>query len=487
MASFDHSHIGDEFSSAREDSEVRHRWTGETLVATVVAADAALVFGSALAAQVAYETLIAVDTGDSFASLGVLATALFLGFMALTGGYRTARLREARFQTLRVAQAWGFVFFTLAWIAFLMKATDHFSRGVISFWFGFGGVGLLAAHWAGARTLARACRRGLVAHGRVAVVAIAGEAGAARITRQLGDAGIEVAALSRIPPESEEAGEAQAVALPVAEVVQAALAKGRVDGIYVFGSWRERRRIGELKAALAPLPLPIHLFADHEMERMLRRPKLQVGDLIGLELGRAPLTRTDRAMKRLLDLMVAGFGLALLSPVMALTAAAIVAESGFPILFRQHRKGFGARPFAILKFRSMTVRENGPDVVQASRGDARITRIGRMIRRTSIDELPQLFNVLKGDMSIVGPRPHAIAHDDHYDGLIATYAMRQHVKPGITGWAQINGLRGETRNVEQMRARVEHDLWYIDNWSIWLDLRIIVVTALKVFFDENAY
>ena len=135
----------------------------------------------------------------------------------------------------------------------------------------------------------------------------------------------------------------------------------------------------------------------------------------------------------------------------------------------------------------MTVRENGDDVVQASRRDVRVTRVGRMIRRTSIDELPQLFNVLKGDMSIVGPRPHAVAHDDYYDGLIASYALRQHVKPGITGWAQVKGLRGETRDVEQMRARVEHDLWYINNWSIWLDIRIILLTALKVFFDENAY
>jgi exopolysaccharide biosynthesis polyprenyl glycosylphosphotransferase len=235
------------------------------------------------------------------------------------------------------------------------------------------------------------------------------------------------------------------------------------------------------------MPVPIWLFADTDTERLMRRPKIKVGDLVGFELQRAPLSQIDRATKRALDIAVAGTALILLSPLMLMTAIAIVVESGFPILFRQKRKGFGARPFPILKFRSMRVQENGPVVTQASKNDMRVTRIGRVIRRTSIDELPQLFNVLTGDMSIVGPRPHAVAHDDYYDGLIASYAFRQHVKPGITGWAQVNGCRGETREVDQMRDRVEHDIWYINNWSIWLDIRIIVMTAFKIFVDKQAY
>src|SRR5690606_32687338 len=149
-----------------------------------------------------------------------------------------------------------------------------------------------------------------------------------------------------------------------------------------------------------------------------------------------------------------------------LVAVAVFAESGRPVIFRQSRKGFGERSFTIFKFRTMRVCENGATIAQARRGDSRVTRLGAVLRRTSIDELPQLLNVLKGDMSIVGPRPHAIAHDHYYDALIATYAYRHHVKPGLTGWAQINGLRGETRDIVSMEDRIRHDIWYINSWSI---------------------
>jgi Undecaprenyl-phosphate glucose phosphotransferase len=450
-------------------------------------ADVVVVLGSVLAAAAIYQRLLPSRFDDILISMGIVGAMLFVGFMALRGGYRIAHLSEVRNQVVRVIQAWLFVFFALAWIAFLFKINDVFARGTVTLWFALGGVTLIALHGLGALTLARTFARGAVSHSRVAVVAIAEETGAERIVERLTRRGVEIASFSLIPPKAGTAEGLPLRELGVAADVRRALASHHLDGIFVFSSWSERRQIEELKAELSPMPVPIHLFADHEMERMLRRPQIWVGDLIGLELERAPLGYVDRMLKRSLDLAVASVGLALLSPLMVLTAVAIVAESGLPIVFRQHRKGFGARPFAIFKFRSMTVRENGPAVVQARRGDARITRIGRMIRRTSIDELPQLFNVLRGDMSIVGPRPHALAHDDYYDGLIASYALRQHVKPGITGWAQVNGLRGETSAVEQMRARVEHDLWYIDNWSIWLDLRIIVMTALKIFVDDNAY
>jgi lipopolysaccharide/colanic/teichoic acid biosynthesis glycosyltransferase len=151
------------------------------------------------------------------------------------------------------------------------------------------------------------------------------------------------------------------------------------------------------------------------------------------------------------------------------------------------RRGFGGQTFGILKFRTMRVLENGPDIRQAQRNDPRVTPLGAVLRRSSLDELPQLWNVLRGEMSLVGPRPHALAHDNHYDALISTYAMRQHVKPGITGWAQVNGHRGETREIGAMRARVEHDLWYIKNFSLWLDVRILLWTAALAFFDKKAY
>jgi undecaprenyl-phosphate galactose phosphotransferase/putative colanic acid biosynthesis UDP-glucose lipid carrier transferase len=157
------------------------------------------------------------------------------------------------------------------------------------------------------------------------------------------------------------------------------------------------------------------------------------------------------------------------------------------VFFRQRRNGFNAKQFPIFKFRKMTVMEDGATVVQAKRFDPRVTRVGRVLRRTSIDEVPQLLNVLCGDMSLVGPRPHALAHDDHYGDLLSAYAFRHHVKPGITGWAQVNGFRGETARVEQMKGRVDCDLWYINNWSLALDLKILVLTCRELVRRRNAY
>ncbi len=169
-----------------------------------------------------------------------------------------------------------------------------------------------------------------------------------------------------------------------------------------------------------------------------------------------------------------------LSPLLLIVAIAIKLDSKGPVLFRQQRTGFDGQKFPIYKFRSMSVMEDGPVVVQAARNDRRVTRVGALLRRSSVDELPQLFNVIKGDMSLIGPRPHALAHDDHYGRLIATYAFRHHVKPGMSGWAQVNGQRGETARVEDMRKRLEFDLWYINNWSLTLDLKIILRTCLEI-------
>jgi putative colanic acid biosynthesis UDP-glucose lipid carrier transferase len=171
-------------------------------------------------------------------------------------------------------------------------------------------------------------------------------------------------------------------------------------------------------------------------------------------------------------------------PLFLIVAMAIKLDSPGPVIFRQRRSGFNAKEFIVFKFRTMTVLEDGPVVTQASRGDRRVTYIGKFLRRSSLDELPQLFNVLWGDMSLVGPRPHALAHDDHYRVHIADYAYRYYAKPGITGWAQVNGLRGETASLEQMADRVKLDVWYINNQSLGLDLNILLRTCFEVLRDR---
>jgi exopolysaccharide biosynthesis polyprenyl glycosylphosphotransferase len=193
------------------------------------------------------------------------------------------------------------------------------------------------------------------------------------------------------------------------------------------------------------------------------------------------------AVKRIFDLGAAIAGLILLSPLFLIVALAIRLDSRGPVFFRQQRHGRDGRTILVLKFRSMSVMEQGGEFRQARRNDPRVTRVGRVLRRTNIDELPQLLNVLAGDMSIVGPRPHAIAHNRMFAKVIPPFSRRQSVKPGITGWAQVNGYRGETDTIDKMERRVECDLYYIDHWSLWLDLKIVLMTLLSKQAYLNAY
>ncbi|MEP7240344.1 MAG: exopolysaccharide biosynthesis polyprenyl glycosylphosphotransferase [Devosia sp.] len=212
-----------------------------------------------------------------------------------------------------------------------------------------------------------------------------------------------------------------------------------------------------------------------------------IGANNALRFIRKPLSDFAVFMKRGLDMLLATIGLIVLAPLFVAVATAIKLDSAGPVIYRQARRGFNGDSFLIWKFRSMSVMERGDAMVQARRGDLRITRVGRFIRKTSIDELPQLVNVLLGQMSIVGPRPHALSHDDELGKVLATYAHRQRIKPGITGWAQVNGYRGETRTFESVEGRTLHDLHYIENWSILLDLWIIVLTAFSLVSHRNAH
>ena len=200
----------------------------------------------------------------------------------------------------------------------------------------------------------------------------------------------------------------------------------------------------------------------------------------GLSLAPSP------SPKRMLDLVVAAIAIVLFLPLFALVSVAIALDSRGPVLFRQRRAGEGGKLFGIYKFRSMHVMEDGTNVVQALKGDGRITRVGRFLRVSSLDELPQLFNVLSGEMSLVGPRPHALAHDEFYSTRIANYRVRHQVKPGMTGWAQVHGARGATSELCDMQRRVELDAWYVAHESIWIDLLILVRTPLEVLRHRNA-
>jgi undecaprenyl-phosphate galactose phosphotransferase/putative colanic acid biosynthesis UDP-glucose lipid carrier transferase len=251
--------------------------------------------------------------------------------------------------------------------------------------------------------------------------------------------------------------------------------------------WGDAGRIEFVRDQIKTLPVAARLLPDMRVRSLTNLKSSARQRVLAIEIQRAPLSGPQRFVKRLMDIFVAALALLFFLPVMALTAIAIKLDSPGPIIFRQNRKGFNGRQFVIFKFRTMTCQENGPAVIQATRDDSRVTAIGRLLRSASIDELPQLMNVLKGDMSLIGPRPHALAHDNYFENILSDYAFRHHVKPGITGWAQCNGARGATPSIEHISERVKLDLWYINNWSLWLDIQILIKTFFEVLRKRNAY
>lgn len=262
----------------------------------------------------------------------------------------------------------------------------------------------------------------------------------------------------------------------------------RIDAVLIVFGADNMEVVANAVAALSELPLRIQLLPV-EMAEFMRRSRIgNYGHLRVLELFCGPCSLRDRFLKRSFDIILAGALLLLMWPLFLIVAVLIKLDTPGPVFFRQTRHGFNNDPIDVLKFRSMTTFDDSHDEFrQAVRNDPRVTRVGRVIRRTNIDELPQLINVLRGEMSIVGPRPHAVAHNDKFADQIRRMFRRHNVKPGITGWAQVNGLRGETDTIEKMQERIEHDLYYVDNWSFFFDLKILILTVISKHAYTNAY
>lgn len=243
-----------------------------------------------------------------------------------------------------------------------------------------------------------------------------------------------------------------------------------------------------LLKTLERVPVPVKLVPDIRTFGMLNPSVEQIGSVPMINLRQGLAKSNYQIVKRIEDVIVALCAVVFLSPLLLLLALGVKLSSPGPVLFRQRRHGLGGKEFYMLKFRSMRVhQEASGSVTQATRNDPRVTRFGAFLRRSSLDELPQFFNVLGGSMSVVGPRPHAVQHNNHYEHLIERYMQRHYVKPGITGWAQVHDLRGEIHELRSMRKRVQYDIDYIRRWSLWLDLKIIVLTALKVLGQKTAY
>lgn len=261
----------------------------------------------------------------------------------------------------------------------------------------------------------------------------------------------------------------------------------RVELIYLSLPMATQPRIINILDELRDTTSSVYFVPDLFVTDLIQGNIDQVANMPVVSVCETPFTGVNGLVKRASDIILSIIILILISPVLVATAIAVKFSSPGPIIFKQKRYGLNGEEIAVYKFRSMRVCENGTEVKQAQKNDARVTRVGAFLRRTSLDELPQFFNVLQGRMSIVGPRPHAVAHNELYRKLIKGYMIRHKVKPGITGWAQVNGLRGETETLDKMQARIEYDLDYLRNWSVVLDLRIIARTVGVVFKDQHAY
>lgn len=263
----------------------------------------------------------------------------------------------------------------------------------------------------------------------------------------------------------------------------------RVDDVIIALPWSAENQLTEIVEQIRELPINIYLGSDLVGFSLTFRPSpSHYNDLPLVEIVDKPMSDWSVVFKFIEDMLLASLALLIFLPLMVLIAIAIKLDSRGPVLFRQKRLGFNNKEFFVYKFRSMENSTSASKVtVQAKRNDPRTTRVGRFIRATSLDELPQLFNVLSGSMSLVGPRPHAIDHNEEYSEKIRGYFSRHRVKPGITGWAQVNGLRGGTDVLEKMEARVRYDLYYADNWSLLFDLKILAMTVFVVLFRRDAY
>ena len=450
-----------------------------------MAVDVLIIVSACLLSGVAYhlEYFGRVGNLEQFFGFGVAVAALFIALAKNRNLYAITELLNFKSQSRQVTTLWAIVFVFFTAIAFLMKVGESFSRGMT---ISFAISGLIAL------VVARSFWRIFLADGlavrrfagrKVAVVAEQSSDHDKSLDETLAHHGLQIASYFLLPLGRAEDRNAKNV---IANVISSVRGSD-IEEIVVTANLDHWPKLNELMQELRILPLPVNYIPTGPMSDLFKLTSYNIGDTVTMEVQRGPRTLLELAVKRIIDFLVAGIAIILLLPLFLITAVAIKLDSPGPVIFRQRRYGFNGRPFDIFKFRTMSVQENGASIVQAKPNDSRVTRIGNLLRHTSIDELPQLLNVLQGTMSIIGPRPHAAAHDEHFDKLVGNYAFRQHVKPGLSGWAQVNGLRGETRTLADMEERIKFDLWYIDNWSLTLDFKITFMTLYEVIRGRNAY
>ena len=432
-------------------------------------------------------TAYSIQLNDSYIILGLIGSVSFLIFAESIQLYRSWRTDFSSRLSLYTFLSWFFAVFVVVIYLFFSKTSVDLSRLALGFWFVGCAFSLVGWRMLFRLYLFKRRRKGLNTR-RVAIIGLT-DSGVRLATEfsthpEIGftlNAFFDDRLNKRLPSEFRAKLEGD-----ITTGVELAK-QGKFDLVYIALPLAAQKRIESILRELGDTTVDVHLVPDFFTFNLLNARLAHVGKIQTLSVYESPLSGLSSLAKRLEDIIGAALILFMITLPMLLIATLIKLDSPGPVFFKQKRYGLDGKAINVWKFRSMTVADNGSVVKQATKGDVRITKLGAVLRRTSLDELPQFINVLQGDMSIVGPRPHAVAHNEEYRKLVDFYMLRHKVKPGITGWAQINGWRGETDTLDKMEKRIDFDLEYIRQWSILLDIKIVFLTIFKGFINKNAY
>ena len=492
LARMNTHHQGYTLASPPQTSPALRAWavlSRGTFSGAVFLTDVALIVAVSCLTGIAYHLAVYGDAGNvgSFVQGGVVAACIFAIANLFRREYRLPNFYSFKPHARRTIQLWNVTLICMLMLGFLTHTGTDYSRAWIVLFYGVTLAALIVLRYIIVRVSARARAAGLLSAQRIFLVGTGAHVGAFVNRHEPWQLGINVVGCRFLTPVVASASEAERQAALDRDLAAAVASARRLapDAIFVLLPWSATATIERCAETFLALPVEIHLGPEEVLHKFDEIRLSTLGPVTSLQLTRRPLSRLEIMQKRLFDLVLAAAALIVATPLLLLVAALIRIDSPGPILFVQRRYGFNQQPFRIIKFRTMRTLDDGSR--QATRRDPRLTRIGAWLRRWNIDEMPQLFNVLTGDMSLVGPRPHPLPLDDEYQRRIALYARRHNVKPGITGWAQVHGHRGETDTDEKMRNRIACDLFYIDNWSLWLDLKIIARTLLSRAAYRNAY
>ncbi len=466
-------------------SDVVHRLLLCFSVASIEAAVAfAVVFGSALTYHLTFLQQTVGEFAVFYAAYGGLTGLFYATFAALACSQFLERRLPSQLDLQQAFFAWTAAIALTLLTAFLLGMVGDISRVTLTSAYVIGipavfGVRALLRSWLESRITA-----GALHFETIAVVGNRADVLNFMLGGETWRQGHRVVSTLHFEDARDDNGKLDAEAL--SQFVARNVRQG-TDHVVFVGSLAELDELDGTVAALKRYAVNL-LYAPAARSRTLKfLDVVAIGPNNVMRFVRTPMSKSSVLLKRVFDVALSGIGLLVLSPFLALIALAIIVESRGPVIYRQARRGFNGETFMIWKFRSMRVTESGYAMTQAQKDDPRVTRVGRFIRATSIDELPQLVNVFIGQMSLVGPRPHAVSHDEQLSHQLAVYAHRQRIKPGITGWAQVHGFRGETSTQAQLEGRVAHDIYYIDNWSIFLDVWTLVLTVFSPATRRNAH